>query len=762
MAATDRAGGARAVMAAQLARLPAPVARPDLALMLGAAQGRLFVWVPLMLALGIALWFAQVDEPGVPAYGLAGLTLLVTLATLLRWPPGSAARLLTLAAALTAAGFLLTGWRAHGVAAPVLGWQSYGAIEGRITRIDRSARDRMRLTLDQVVIEGVPPARTPGAVRLALTGRQGALPPPGTRVMLTGSLSPPSGPSAPGSYDFRIQSWFAGLGAIGYSRAPVMVVAPAPPPSGLSGWMMAGDRLRMKLSAAMQERIGGQAGAVAAALMTGDRSGIAEVTNDAMRAANLYHVVSISGLHMGMLAGFVLAVLRLGFAASGLALHLPAHKIAAGVALLAAAIYLWLAGGDVATRRSFLMVAVMLLAVIADRRAISLRSLALAGLIVLLLEPESLIEPGFQMSFVATAALILSFGPWMKIAPRIPALLRPLAMLFVSSLIAGLSTAPIAAAHFNRMAEYGLLANLLVVPVMGAVVMPAGVIAGVLAPLGLAGSALWVMGLGTRWMLAVAEWIAGLNGAVTAVPAPGPWVLPLLGLGATVLVLMAGRARLAGLALMLAAFGLWFATPRPTLLIAPDGALIGVMTPEGRSLSRARAAGFVAETWLTQDGDTALQPEAAARPAFDGPQAARRAALGDLTVVALTGKTAPDRLAEACAPGVLIVSDSDLRPPSARETEAAAKPAPGSGKPSVRHPRPSADTTPDQITETASPPRSARSSNPPARRQGDCLVIDRSILRKTGAIAAEPGPDGWHFTTAAEIAGHRLWTVGGR
>ena len=141
-------------------------------------------------------------------------------------------------------------------------------------------------------------------------------------------------------------------------------------------------RARMAISAQIQQRIGGQEGAVAAALMTGDRSGIFEATNKIMRASNLYHIISISGLHMGMLAGFVYAAMRyivIGVQATGTGLALPAHKIAALLAMLAAAIYLWLSGGGVATERAFVMVAVMLGAILADRRAISLRTVALAA-----------------------------------------------------------------------------------------------------------------------------------------------------------------------------------------------------------------------------------------------------------------------------------------------------------------------------------------------------------------------------------------------
>lgn len=162
---------------------------------------------------------------------------------------------------------------------------------------------------------------------------------------------------------------------------------------------------------------------------------------------------------------------------------------------------------------------------------------------ILALAPEALLTPGFQMSFAATVALIVIYPPWLRLGQHLPWYLRPLAMLVLSSVVAGLATSPIAAAHFSHMAHYGVLANLLVVPVTGVLIMPMGPIAALLAPIGLDGPALWLMGLGTRWMLAVGEWIAGLNGAVSYVIQPGPLVLPLLGAGAVIAILCWRRGR---------------------------------------------------------------------------------------------------------------------------------------------------------------------------------------------------------------------------
>ena len=452
---------------------------------LDAQRGHLFPWVPVCLGAGIAAWFALRFEPG-PGHYLAAAALAAALLLAAARLPAAAARPVPIALALVLAGVLLAGHRAHSVAGPVLGWRYYGPVEGTIVEIDRSGSDKPRITLEDVVLRDVAPDRTPHRVRLSLHGDwPGAEPVPGLRVMSTGHLSPPGGPVEPGGFDFARHAWFEGLGAVGYTRVPLLVAAP---PEG--GLRLLVTRARMALSAAVQSALPGETGAFAAAVTTGDRSGMSPETIEALRDSNLAHLLAISGLHMGLLTGFVFAALRCGLAlVPPLALRLPAKKIAAVVALVAAAIYLALSGGSVATERAFVMVSVMLIAVLLDRRAISMRSVALAALVVLVLRPETLTGPGFQMSFAATLALVAAFGalrrrPGQPPRRRLPGWAKPVAAVLTSSFVAGMATAPFAAAHFNQLAHYGLVANLLSVPVMGSVVIPAAVVAALLWPVG--------------------------------------------------------------------------------------------------------------------------------------------------------------------------------------------------------------------------------------------------------------------------------------
>jgi competence protein ComEC len=613
----------------------------------------------------------------------------------LRRPGGLAA--LGWAAALTAAGFCAAGLRAQAVAGPVLGWRYYGAVEGRVVAMDRSASDAVRITLADVRLERVPRHKLPRMVRISLHGdwdmrdvRAGA------RVMTTAHLAPPSGPVEPGGFDFRRHAWFQSIGAVGYTRVPVLLAEEG---QG-GGATMAIFRARMAASAHIRAALPGEVGGFAAAVTTGDRSGVSQETLDALRASNLAHLLAISGLHMGLLAGFVFAALRLGLAlVPRAALRWPIKKIAAGGGLIAAAGYFALSGGNVATERAFIMVSVMLCAVLVDRRAISLRAVAVAALIVLALRPEALTGPGFQMSFAATTALVAVFG-WVRDAnlPRAPGWARPVIGVVLSSAIAGLATMPVGAAHFNALANYGLPANLVSVPVMGTLVIPAAVLAACLAPFGLETFALWLMGLGLGWILWVAEFAAGLGGAQRFVVAPHPAALPLICMGGLFVILWQGRARAAGLVAVLAGLALWQVAERPAVLVADTGVLVGVMTDGGRALSKPRGAGFAAQNWLENDGDGADQVGAAGRwPGASGD--VMRVRMAGAEVLHVTGKRAAAELTR-CSAGQIVISPVPLSLP------------------------------------------------------GGCDVYDAKRLMRTGSLAIDRG----RVITAAERSGRRMWS----
>jgi len=232
----------------------------------------------------------------------------------------------------------------------------------------------------------------------------------------------------------------------------------------------------------------------------------------------------------------------------------------------------------VATQRSFIMIGVVLMGVLFDRPALTMRTLTIAALVVLLFAPESIVHPSFQMSFAATLALIAGYERGaIKLRGRADSSLGARAALWgvneivgltIASLLAGLATTPYAAFHFQ---PYGVLANLLAMPIVSAWVMPMGILGILTMPLGLDAEFWRQMGYGIEWMNAVGVWVASLPGAYGRVSLFGTGPLLLATAGLLIIGLLKTPLRWSGAVTVLGA-AIWAASaPRPDVLIAGDG-----------------------------------------------------------------------------------------------------------------------------------------------------------------------------------------------
>ncbi|MGB0799875.1 MAG: ComEC/Rec2 family competence protein, partial [Planktomarina sp.] len=420
--------------------------------------------------------------------------------------------------------------RTHWVTGPVLNKRTYLAVQGRVINIDRSQSEKPRITLDQVVLDGIYADQTPNRVRIALHGQaEQDVPLTGQVVMLAAHLSPPPGPAEPHGFDFQRFAWFKQLGAVGYTRSPVMLWERADADVAL--WIM---QLRKRIGAEIVSQMPARTAGVAVAITTGDRMYLDEQVVKQLRHANLAHLLAISGLHMGLLTSLIFLLVRgTGAAVPSVGLHWPLKKISALCAVAAGTIYLFLSGASVATERAFIMAVCMFGAILIARRAVTLRAVAMAAFIVLLLRPEVLLSPGFQMSFSATLALVVMFDQIGKVdvVQTLPKWIRYLIRSVASAAIAGGATAPFAAAHFNMIPHYGIVANVLAIPIMGLVVMPGAILATILTPVDAAWIGLWVMDLGLGVIIDIATWTSGVSGAVSHVKAPPNWATGAIALG---------------------------------------------------------------------------------------------------------------------------------------------------------------------------------------------------------------------------------------
>jgi competence protein ComEC len=586
-----------------------------------AQQGRAFLWSPIAITFGIWFYFGLASEPSLVVAGA-----IAVAATLMLWF-GRTIPLLFLAG-LMASGLVLAKIRTEITATPLLSATTPEVrVTGRVIGVDRASRSRLTLLLDTEAIADQPPEHTPRRLRLSLAAKLGT-PIVGTRVALNARLAPLPSPVQPGGFDYGRRLWFGSIGGTGRATSPIEVLDPSIPLNAQFSNMLSSVRAGMsaRIAAVLEEPYA----SFAEALINGERSSIPQDMNQSLMVSGLFHILSISGLHMWLVVGGVFWTARAAMALiPPVALRFPIKKWAALVALAMGLFYMLLANSGVATQRSFIMIAVVFFAVLVDRPALSTRNLAIAAWIILLSEPEAAVEAGFQMSFLAVLGLVAFYEAWVRFTVsrdgEFPVqrhwlkrfglkVTKAIAASILTTLVAGTMSSIPAAYHFGRLAPYSLIANGLALPVISILVMPFALIAAVLMPLGLERFPLYVMGEGLHLVMAISNWVAGFPGAHVVAPQPSPIAVAFLGAGACAICLLTGWARALGVMLVIPAVTLLFASAgQPDILIERTGQNVALRSADGLLVpALAKRARFTVEKWLIVNGEE-IRPVDAAR-----------------------------------------------------------------------------------------------------------------------------------------------------
>lgn len=568
------------------------------------------LWAPVAFGVGAAVYFTL---PGEPVAGVA-VALLALAAGLFGasrdWRLGRGAAIGLGLAAFAVAGFAGAKLRTEQVRAPIAPpGGAVRTIEGHVLDVASPGRKGGRLLIAPVRIEGLAPEATPIRVRITLRDPDG-LPAPGEPVRLRAILNAPPPPASPGAYDFARDAFFEGIGGVGFALA-MPQAADLPDPPWRLELAMRVNALRWALARRIVAGLGPETGGLAAAMVTGHEAFVPREQVEDMRDAGLAHIISISGLHMAIVGGFAFAAVRLGIAAwPWAALRISGKKVAAVAGLAAVMGYLLISGAPPPAQRAAITAAVAFGAILADRRAISLHALAVAALAILAFQPEAVTEPGFQMSFAATTALVALAEAWPRPVKEIntpwPIRLAQGAGVWIAasvgaSLVAGLATGPFAMQHFNRVSTYGLAANLAVAPISSFLMMPALALGAALTPFGLGEAPLAAAGLGIGAMTKIAALAAAQPGATLLVASAPDWTLPAAFLGVLWLCLWRGPLRWVGLPFALAV-ALCPRAERPDAWVASDGAAVAVRRGEAAVLLRPDVKRFGAEFWAQRRG----------------------------------------------------------------------------------------------------------------------------------------------------------------
>ncbi len=575
---------------------------------------RVFLWLVVAFAAGIALFFSWHADP-LPLTSISFCTIGVSLFALRRRVPGWTFIAMVLIA--FGLGHGTAQLRTALVATPLLERETRPfTLVATVVEAERRPTGN-RLVVENFSIPGLSPRDTPQRLRITVPSSHG-IPAVGARISMRANAQPAAMPVMPDGFQFQRFLYFSRIGGVGYTLGRWQPEAPNGTTSVREDFHAWAEGMRRTIGNRIAEILPGPDGAVAGALVNGEQTAIPEDLQEAYRVAGIAHLLSISGVHMSLLAGVVFFVMRrlLAFIPA-IALRFDTKKAAAWGALAATAFYLVISGMSVPAVRSFLMIAVVLVAILLDRTALSVRTIGWAALVVMILFPDALVGASFQMSFLAVLSLLALYEhTWLKISWRnadgvflpLRAAMFYLAGLVVTDIVAGGTTALFAAYHFNRLPTYSAITNLLAVPLTGLWIMPSAILGLLLMPLGWDDIPFRIMGAGVTVLDDVVREVASWPAAQIHVPPMASWAMALAAFGIIFICLWRGRSRWMGFIAVLPALLQPYLTPPPDILVDDSARVFAITDDDGHLVFKpGRAGRFVREAWTDRYGASPLK-----------------------------------------------------------------------------------------------------------------------------------------------------------
>ena len=564
------------------------------------------LWVPVWFGAGCLLYFIWPYEPSLP-YSLAAVTSSLFLIQFfkhelpIKWP--------CILMCLLCSGFLHAHIYSVYRKAPMIEHPLFSVtLTARLEKIE-SLEQGKRIVLSHINTPALAAQQTPKKIRLVV---KTPLAPaqPGDIVALTANLLPPPGAMVPGGYNFSQLAYFQQIGAIGYTLTPVTMLEKTEKKT----FFHHVTTLRHNITTNILAHMSKETGPIASALLTGERSMIDSSILTAIRHAGLAHLLAISGMHLVLVTGICFSFFRYILACSTtICLRINTKKIAALCALAGGMFYLLISGAPISAQRAYIMASIVLISIVLERNVTPMRSVALAAGFIIVYSPEALLTPSFQMSFAAAIALITSFDilktsfspkPPHTVLKKIP---YHIGNITISSFVASIATLPFAIYHFNTIATYGIIANLIAIPLTSFFIMPLGIMALILMPYQLEALALIPMEYCLKILIQLAQYIANIPGSHDYMVSFSALQLSLLIFGGLWLCLWQSAWRRLGIIFIALAIWLYSIMPLPDIILHSDGKLFALQNKYHLILSHTLRQSYLKETWLKKQGkSTAL------------------------------------------------------------------------------------------------------------------------------------------------------------
>ncbi len=624
--------------------------------------GRLVIWAPVFLAIGIWCYFKLPNEPDWIA-----VIFLVVPVGLLFWIGRRFSFAMMIGLAVL--GFCISKLRQEIVATPLLrAVVNSSEISGFIADADNRSGKKRVLVIELDSATNIPSDELPSRVRVSTFDAPTAL--IGDYVHFTARLTPLPTPVMPGGFDYGRDLYFQSIGAMGSNISPpIFEDRPVP-------WRFVERRFFHRLRSVMGARITavipGPIGAFANSIVTGERAAIPAEMNTSLQISGLAHIISISGLHMSLVAGGVFWVMRAFLALfPALASNYPIKKWSAAAALIVGFIYMLLADSGSATERSYIMIAVMFFAILVDRPAVSMRNIALAALIILAFNPEEAVRASFQMSFLSVTGIVAFFEYWNNRPVDMTAHeasrfyrfvfygIKLFAGSVLTTIVAGGLSSIAAVYHFGRLSPYGTVANALALPIADLMVMPAAMLGVLLMPFGLEYWPFKLVEVGLQATMWISDSVAALPYANGMVPQPSLLSVCFMVAGTLIICLVLGAFRWLGAGLIF--FGIYMATSihLPTLLIEDRASNVAIRDETGNYvLADATKGKFASEKWLQANGQVESMEASAARRGWT---CMENMCFSDLAQMSVAFIHEPSDSQWECPPTEIIIADFPLR-----------------------------------------------------------------------------------------------------